>query len=43
MKEQGQAQHRADPHLGKGRRLTASCGEIKDRCLALEVILSKKE
>ena len=43
VQEQGQAEHHADLHLGKGRRLTPSRGEIKDRRLALEVILSKKE
>ena len=43
MKEQGQAEHHADLRLGKGRRLTPSRGEIEDRRLALEVILSKKE
>ena len=43
VKEQGQAERRADLYLGKGRRLTPSCGEIEDRRLALEVILSKKE
>jgi len=43
VKEQGQAKHHTDLHLGKGRRLAAVRGEIKDRCLALEVILSKKE
>ena len=43
VKEQGQAERRADLHLGKGRRLTPSRGNIKDRRLALEVILSKKE
>jgi hypothetical protein len=43
VKEQGQAERRADLHLGKGRRLTPVRGEIEDRCLPLEVILSKKE
>jgi hypothetical protein len=43
VKEQGQAKHHANPNLGKGRRLTAVRGEIQDRRLALEVILSKKE
>jgi hypothetical protein len=43
VKEQGQAEHHANPHLGKGRRLTAVRGEIQDRRLTLEVILSKKE
>jgi len=43
VKEQGQAEHHANLHLGKGRRLTAVRGEIADRRLALEVILSKKE
>jgi hypothetical protein len=43
VKEQGQAERRADLHRGKGRRLTAVCREIEDRRLALEVILSKKE
>ena len=43
VKEQGQAEHHADLHLSKGRHLTPSRGEIKDRRLALEVILSKKE
>jgi hypothetical protein len=43
VKEQGQAEHHANPHLSKGRRLTAVRGEIQDRRLALEVILSKKE
>jgi hypothetical protein len=43
VKEQGQAERRADLHLGKGRRLTPSCGEIEERRLPLEVILSKKE
>ena len=43
VKKQGQAEHHADLHLGKGRRLTPSRGEIEDRRLALEVILSKKE
>ena len=43
VKEQRQAEHHADLHLGKGRRLTAVRGEIEDRCLAFEVILSKKE
>jgi hypothetical protein len=43
VKEQGQAERHADLYLGKGRRLTPSCGEIKDRRLSLEVVLSKKE
>jgi len=43
VKEQGQAEHHANLHLGKGRRLTAVRGEIANRRLAFEVILSKKE
>jgi hypothetical protein len=43
VKKQGQAEHHTDLHRGKGRRLTPSCGEIEDRRLPLEVILSKKE
>ena len=43
MKKQGEAEHHADLYLGKRCRLTAVCGEIEDRRLALEVILSKKE
>ena len=42
VKKQGQAERRADLHLGTGRRLTPSRRKIKDRRLALEVILSKK-
>ena len=43
VKEQGQTEHHAGLHLGKGRRLTAVRGEIEDPRLALEVILSNKE
>jgi hypothetical protein len=43
VKEQGQAEHHANLHQGKGGRLTAVRGEIADRRLTLEVILSKKE
>jgi hypothetical protein len=43
LKEQGQAERRADLYLAQGRRLTSSCGEIENRRLAFEVILSKKE
>jgi hypothetical protein len=43
VKEQGQAERHANLYLGQGGRLTAVRGEIKDRRLALEVILSKKE
>jgi hypothetical protein len=43
VKEQGQAERRANLYLGMGHRLTPSCGEIEERRLPLEVILSKKE
>jgi hypothetical protein len=43
LKEQGQAERHADLHLGKGRHLTPSSGEIKDCRFPLEVVLSKKE
>ncbi|MEP6959613.1 MAG: hypothetical protein ABI980_12865 [Nitrospirota bacterium] len=43
VKEQGQAERHADLHLGQGRRLAPSRGEIEERRLTLEVILSKKE
>jgi len=43
LKKQGQAEQHADLYLGKRFRLTAVCGLIEDRRLALEVILSKKE
>lgn len=43
LKKQGQAERRADLHLGNGRRLTPSGGEIEDRRFPFEVVLSKKE
>jgi acyl-CoA thioesterase FadM len=43
VKEQGQAEHHAHLHLDQRLRVTAVCGEIEDRRLALEVIFSKKE
>jgi hypothetical protein len=43
MKKQGQVEHPADLYLGKRCRLTAVSGEIEDRRLALEVIISEKE
>jgi hypothetical protein len=43
LKEQRQAEHHADLHLGEGRCLTPSRREIEDRRLPFEVVLSKKE
>jgi hypothetical protein len=43
VKEQGQAERRADLYLGKGCRLTPSRGKIEDRRFPFEFILSKKE
>jgi 3,4-dihydroxy-2-butanone 4-phosphate synthase len=43
LKEQGHTEHHADLNRDKGGRLTAVCGEIKERRFAFEVILSKKE